>query len=90
MLDQIVKFMNKYPKIRLEVAVHSDNASNADISQSMSQKRAQLMVDYLTSRGINTRRLVPVGYGSAKPVASNTFEKGRKQNRRVDFTIISR
>jgi flagellar motor protein MotB len=90
MLDQIVKFMNKYPKIRLEVGVHSDNTGSADLNQSMTQKRAQLMADYLTSRGVTARRLVPVGYGSSKPVASNVLEKDRKLNRRIDFAIISR
>lgn len=88
MLDQIVRLMNKYPAIKLEVAVHSDNTGPAETSLSLSQTRAQLLVSYLTSRGINSRRLVATGFGGAKPIASNMLEKDRKLNRRIDFIII--
>ena len=90
MLDQIVKLMNKYPSLRLEVAVHHDNTGTADINLAISQKRAQLLVDYLTNRGINIRRLVAKGYGGSKPIASNMYEKERKLNRRIDFIIIGK
>ncbi len=90
MLDQIVKFMNKYPALRLEVGVHSDNMGSEDANLQLSQKRAQLLADYLTTRGVNARRVVARGYGGAKPIASNMLEKERKLNRRIDFTIVSK
>ncbi len=90
MLDQIVKYMNKYPAVRLEIAVHSDNAGNADSNTALSQKRSQLLVDYIVNRGVNARRLVAKGYGGSKPIASNQLEKDRKLNRRIDFTIIDK
>ena len=90
MLDQIVKLMNKYPTLRLEVAVHSDNTGSADVSLALSQKRAQLLVDYLVTRGIGVKRLVATGFGGSKPIASNFLEKDRKLNRRIDFIIIGR
>ncbi len=90
MLDQIVKLMNKYPSLRLEVAVHTDNSGPAAANQAESQKRAQLLVDYITNRGINARRLVATGFGGSKPIASNMYEKDRKLNRRIDFIIIER
>jgi outer membrane protein OmpA-like peptidoglycan-associated protein len=46
------------------------------------------MVNYLISREISPSRLVAKGFGGTKPVASNTLEKDRKLNRRVDFTIL--
>ena len=61
MLDQMVKFMNKYPTLKLEVAVHSDNSGSAENNLAISQKRAQLLVDYLTNRGISIRRLLATG-----------------------------
>ncbi len=90
MLDQIVKLMNKYPALRLEVAVHSDNLGPAPVSLALSQKRAKLLVDYLITRGISARRLVATGFGGSKPIASNILEKDRKLNRRIDFIIISK
>jgi len=89
MLDQIVKLMNKYPSLRLEVAVHSDNTGSEDISLTLSQRRSQLLVDYLINRGISAKRLVATGFGGSKPIASNSLEKGRKLNRRIDFIIIN-
>jgi outer membrane protein OmpA-like peptidoglycan-associated protein len=90
MLDQIVKLMNKYPTLKLEVAVHTDNSGSADNNLKLSQKRAQLLVDYLTNRGISIRRLLATGFGGSKPIASNMVEKDRKLNRRIDFIIISK
>lgn len=89
MLDQIAKLMNKYPAIKLEIAVHSDNSGTAESSLSLSQSRAQLLVSYLVNRGINTRRLMATGFGGSKPIASNYLEKDRKLNRRIDFIIIN-
>ena len=90
MLDQIVKFMNKYPSLKLEVGVHSDNAGSEDANLKLSQKRASLLTDYLTTRGVNAKRLVARGYGGAKPIAGNFQEKDKKLNRRIDFTIIGK
>jgi flagellar motor protein MotB len=90
MLDQIVKLMKKYPSLRLEVAVHSDNLGSADASLILSQKRSQLLVEYLISRGIANKRLVATGFGGSKPIAPNYLEKDRKLNRRIDFIIIEK
>jgi outer membrane protein OmpA-like peptidoglycan-associated protein len=90
MLDQIVKLMNKYPLMKLEIAVHTDNNGTPESVQALSQKRAQLLTDYLINRGINARRLVAAGYGGSKPIASNLLEKGRRLNRRIDFSIIGK
>jgi outer membrane protein OmpA-like peptidoglycan-associated protein len=89
MLDQIVKLMNKYPYIRLEVAVHSDNKGSAEAIQALSQLRSQLLVGYLINRGINSKRLVATGFGASKPIAPNFLDKDRKLNRRIDFVIIN-
>jgi outer membrane protein OmpA-like peptidoglycan-associated protein len=89
MLDQIVKLMNKYPSLKLEVAVHSDTSIPADASLQLSQVRSRLLVNYLINRGVNPKRLVATGFGSSKPIASNFVEKDRKLNRRIDFIILN-
>jgi outer membrane protein OmpA-like peptidoglycan-associated protein len=89
MLDQIIKLMNKYPAIKLEVAVHSDNTLPAPTSQILSQSRAQSLVSYMVNRGISPKRLKSTGFGSSKPIASNNLDKDRKLNRRIDFIIFN-
>jgi outer membrane protein OmpA-like peptidoglycan-associated protein len=89
MLDQIVKLMNKYPTIKLEVAVHSDNTGTPEASIALSQSRAQLLVSYLVSRGVSSKRLDATGFGGSKPISSNILEKDRKLNRRIDFIIVN-
>jgi outer membrane protein OmpA-like peptidoglycan-associated protein len=89
MLDQVVKLMNKYPGIRLEVAVYSDNIGSEENNLSLSQKHSQLLVNYLINRGIIAKRLVATGFGESKPIASNFLEKDRKLNRRINFVIIN-
>ena len=49
------------------------------------------MKDYLTKKGIDTRRIKPVGYGKSKPLASNDDEDdGRELNRRVEFKVLEK
>ena len=89
MLDQIIKLMNKYPNVRLEVAVHSDNTGSPETSLALSQLRSRLLVGYLINRGISGKRLVATGFGGSKPIAPNFLEKDRKLNRRIDFIILT-
>jgi outer membrane protein OmpA-like peptidoglycan-associated protein len=89
MLDQIVKLLNKYTSMKLEIAVHTDNTGASENSLLISQRQSQDFVKYLIMRGINTKRLVATGFGGSKPIASNSLEKDRKLNRRIDFVIIN-
>lgn len=88
MLDQVFKLMKKYPPLKLELAVHTDNRGPADKNLALSQRHSQYMVNYLIKRGINTRRMISMGFGGSKPIAPNFLEKDRKLNRRIDFRII--
>jgi outer membrane protein OmpA-like peptidoglycan-associated protein len=88
MLDQIVKLMIRYPTLKLEVAVHSDTRLSPEISLAHSQRRSEILVDYLVNRGISSSRLVATGYGGTKPIAPNFLEKDKGLNRRVEFTIV--
>jgi outer membrane protein OmpA-like peptidoglycan-associated protein len=88
MLDQLVKLMKKYTSLRLEIAVHTDNAGSAEHNLLLSQRHSQDLVKYLIMRGINIKRLVATGFGGSKPIAPNFLEKDRKLNRRIDFIIL--
>lgn len=89
MLDQIVILMNRNPELRLEVGVHTDNSGSAANNLRISQTRAQVMVNYLINRGINSARLIAKGYGATKPIASNSNPEGRQANRRIDLKVIN-
>ena len=87
-LNEIVNIMNRYPALRLEIAAHTDNVGSFEYNMTLSQQRAQSMVDYLVSKGIEADRLLGKGYGESRPIAPNTTEKGKMLNRRVEFIIL--
>jgi outer membrane protein OmpA-like peptidoglycan-associated protein len=87
-LDEVVNIMNRYPKLRLEIAAHTDNMGSFEYNMTLSQKRAQSIVDYLVEKGIEAERLIGMGYGESRPIAPNTTEEGKMLNRRVEFIIL--
>jgi outer membrane protein OmpA-like peptidoglycan-associated protein len=88
LLDQIVKIMNKYPEIKIEAGVHTDNTETPKAKLYLSQVYAKTITDYLTSKGIDPKRLIGKGFGGTRPVSRNSTEEERKWNRRIDFTIL--
>lgn len=84
-LDQIAEIMAKYRKYKLRVEGHTDNTSNPEANQVLSEQRAKACYDYLISKDIKSRRLISKGYGESKPIADNETPQGRQQNRRVEF-----
>jgi len=87
MLDQVEKLMDKYPSMKLEVAVHTNNVGSEISNLTLSQSQSLLLVNYLISKGINSKRLIATGFGESRPIASNFLEINRKLNRRVNFII---
>ncbi|HLU87509.1 MAG TPA: OmpA family protein, partial [Taishania sp.] len=86
-LDRLVKLMKDVPKLKVEISGHTDNTGSAALNDELSQARAQAVVNYLVSKGIDKSRLIAKGYGSNSPVATNNSAEGRQQNRRVEFEI---
>ena len=87
-LDELVEIMKANPKLKIEIGGHTDNKSSRAFNLSLSEKRAKSVVDYL-SKSIAVSRMTYKGYAFDVPVAPNTTEEGRAQNRRVEFKIIS-
>jgi OOP family OmpA-OmpF porin len=84
-LQQIVALMQQNPALKLRVEGHTDNVGAAAANQTLSQKRAQSVVAWLTAHGIAATRLTAAGFGATKPVADNSTEDGRAKNRRVEL-----
>ncbi|RJP69895.1 MAG: OmpA family protein [Candidatus Abyssobacteria bacterium SURF_17] len=89
-LDNAVRVLNLNPTMKVEIRGHTDSAGSDAYNQTLSEKRAQAVMDYLLSKGVGADRLSAKGMGESNPVASNDTPEGRAQNRRVEFNIISR
>jgi outer membrane protein OmpA-like peptidoglycan-associated protein len=68
--------------------VHTDNTETPKAKLYLSQVYAKTITDYLTSKGIDPKRLIGKGFGGTRPVSRNSTEEERKWNRRIDFTIL--
>jgi outer membrane protein OmpA-like peptidoglycan-associated protein len=88
LLKQVADILIEHPELALEVAAHTDNIGSQGYNLELSQKRAQTIVEYLVHKGIDRSRLTGKGYGESRPIATNSTEEGRIQNRRVEFIII--
>lgn len=87
-LKNLKSIMESTPTYKVEIAGHTDNIGTANYNYSLSNRRAKAVVNWLISEGIAKNRLSHKGYGFDKPAASNDTEKGRQQNRRVEFRLI--
>jgi outer membrane protein OmpA-like peptidoglycan-associated protein/ABC-type nitrate/sulfonate/bicarbonate transport system substrate-binding protein len=72
----------------IRVEGNTDNVGDAEWNRKLSKRRAQAIVDYLVSRGIEPSRLVARGNGPNRPIASNKTPEGRARNRRTDILFI--
>ncbi|MDH5185780.1 MAG: OmpA family protein [candidate division WOR-3 bacterium] len=88
-LDDAAKILKDNPKIMVEIQGHTDYQGSDSYNQTLSDKRAYSVVQYLVkTHGIEIKRLKAVGYGESKPIASNETLEGRALNRRVEFVIL--
>jgi outer membrane protein OmpA-like peptidoglycan-associated protein/outer membrane protein W len=82
-LERLVKFMNDVPFATALIEGHTDSVGADAYNLALSDRRAKSVFDYLTSRGVDPARLKSVGKGESEPVAENSTDDGRQQNRRV-------
>ena len=89
-LDTVVEILQKYPDNDVLVSGYTDDTGTVAVNEQLSKKRASSVASYLISKGIKSSRIKIVGRGSEDPVASNSTELGREQNRRVEIKILGR
>jgi OOP family OmpA-OmpF porin len=87
LLDRLVETALRCPNANIEIAGHTDANGEDAFNQTLSEKRAQAVTDYLVKAGLPANRFTAVGYGSSQPVASNDTDEGKAQNRRIDFVV---
>jgi len=88
-LDEVVKILQDHPLFELAIEGHTDNVGSTAANQSLSEKRAKAVLEYLVQRGVIGQRLHAVGYGPSRPIADNSSVEGRTQNRRVEMRVVN-
>ena len=88
-LENVGKFLKTYANNKVVVRSYTDNRGTAAANQDLSEKRAQKVRDYLAGTQTTAgARVSAEGLGTAEPVAANTTDAGRAQNRRIEINVI--
>ena len=100
-LDGLVQTLSENPNVTIQINSHTDNRSSDEHNDTLSQKRAQSVVDYIISKGIETERLSAKGWGERKPKqglsekeinkmkTKEEQEAAHQSNRRTEFQVMS-
>ena len=90
LLDEAVKVLQQYPELRISISGHTDNVGEPAKNLELSQQRADAVKTYLVGKGIDTSRVETRGAGANEPVADNATDKGRQENRRIEFKLLQK
>jgi hypothetical protein len=91
-LDLVIALMQQQPTVVIELASHTDCRGTSEYNQDLSQRRANGVVEYLVTKGVDRKRLIPVGYGESEPRnrctdGVNCTEQEHARNRRTEMKI---
>jgi outer membrane protein OmpA-like peptidoglycan-associated protein len=90
-IDEIGRLLRKYPSLKIQIGGHTDNTGDKETNYRISRDRALAVRYYLNTHfpDIQKDRLIAIGFGPDKPIASNATNEGRNKNRRVEFVVIN-
>lgn len=86
-LDNIVALLKENPSLKIRINGHTDNTGKPEDNLKLSNNRANAVIQYLVSKGIDEKRLSSKGWGETQPIADNNTEEGKAKNRRTEMTI---
>lgn len=84
-LDEVARRLREHTDVRIRIEGHTDSMGSDQYNQDLSERRANSVRSYLASQGVAGDRMMAVGYGEQRPVASNETDEGRALNRRVEI-----
>jgi outer membrane protein OmpA-like peptidoglycan-associated protein len=87
-LNSVSMVVNEFDQTVIEVAGHTDSTGEDAYNQALSVRRADTVATYLGTRSVRSERIIEVGMGEARPVATNDTPDGRQSNRRVELTLV--
>lgn len=88
-LKELTEVLKKYEETDILIEGHTDSSGDDDLNQTLSEKRAGSVKNYLIAQGITANRISSIGYGENQPVADNETVEGKAQNRRVEVAIYA-
>jgi outer membrane protein OmpA-like peptidoglycan-associated protein len=86
-LAKVSGILLAYPNLKLQVEGYTDNIGTDEYNQKLSEERAEAVRDYLTSQSVQEANISAQGYGKSDPIADNSTNAGRAQNRRVQLVV---
>jgi len=86
-LAKVSGILLTYPNLKLQVEGYTDNVGSDEYNQKLSQERADAVQAFLVTQGVQPDNISAQGYGKAQPVADNSTNAGRAQNRRVELVV---
>ncbi len=86
-LAKVAGIILAYPDLKLEIDGFTDNTGSPTYNQTLSDKRAETVKNFLAAQGVSSNNIVTRGYGESNPVASNSTAAGRQMNRRVELVV---
>ena len=87
-LDQVGQSLKQYPDSLIDVYGHTDSTGSDSYNQTLSERRASTVANYLVSQGVSAARIRSQGFGEMMPIDSNDTVEGRARNRRVEIKIV--
>ncbi|HUS31401.1 MAG TPA: OmpA family protein [Kofleriaceae bacterium] len=87
LLDEVAQALKDNPGFKVQVEGHASSDGNYDHNQTLSERRAQAVLDYLIAHGVAADRVISKGFGSDNPTGTNSTVAGRESNRRVEFIV---
>ena len=86
-LNSVILVLNEFNKTLINIYGHTDSVGDDASNQSLSERRAASVGQYLTSHQVNPNRVMAMGFGETRPIASNDTSEGKQQNRRVELEL---
>ncbi|WP_045738149.1 OmpA family protein [Xanthomonas sp. MUS 060] len=87
-LNGVAKTLSEYNQTMIEVVGHTDSIGSDVVNQRLSEQRASSVAAYLSAQGVQPERIQTLGAGKKYPIADNSTEAGRAQNRRVEIRVV--
>jgi OOP family OmpA-OmpF porin len=87
-LDENLQRLSSQPNLPIVIKGYTDSTGPEDYNQMLSERRAQAVYDYLSSRGVSPERMKTLGYGESHPVTDNSTAQGRALNRRAEISPV--
>ncbi|WP_109354209.1 OmpA family protein [Sphingorhabdus sp. EL138] len=87
-LGDVANTLSQYEKSYIDVYGHTDSTGTDQYNQSLSERRALSVANFLSNSGVQRARVETRGFGESQPIATNSTEEGRSANRRVELKIV--